>query len=156
MRSEALRRVVVPLNRDDQHHRLMYGFPRFITWLTQELPSLQAGRMRSSDTPYEQVDNIIYRWIAGKEIIYDRMFKDLMPMIEEVWELKTVDTRIFGWMYRPRIFIAVFGDYADLYKGRNVSATYVSARNQVKDARAGLDIDEPKFATGHFDDLVCV
>jgi hypothetical protein len=102
------------------------------------------------------MSRLIYRWIAGKEIIYDRMFKDLMPMIEEVWELKTVDTRIFGWMYRPRIFIAVFGDYADLYKGRNVSATYVSARNQVKDARAGLDIDEPKFATGHFDDLVCV
>jgi hypothetical protein len=70
--------------------------------------------------------------------------------------MKTADIRIFGWMYRPRKFIAVFGDYADLYKGRTKSRSYQSAIDKVKRARTSLDLDEPKFAEGTFDELVSV
>ncbi len=99
---------------------------------------------------------MMYKWIAGKEIIYDRIFKDLMPMKDEVWEMKTADTRVFGWIYRPRIFIAVFGDYADLYKGKMRKASYEAAKQRVLKHRDNLDLDAPKFTSGVFDDLVCV
>jgi hypothetical protein len=152
----ALHKIEVPLDRGEQPERLIYGFPEFTRWITEDLPSLETGRLKAADKPREQLDNVLYRWIAGKDVAYGKMFKDLMPGREEVWEMKTADLRVFGWMYRPRIFIAVFGDYADSYKGRNPSANYTTARNWVKTARDSLDIDRPKFATGSFDDLVCV
>lgn len=152
----ALHKIEVPLGRGEQPERLVYGFPEFVRWIKEDLPALETGRLKAADKPEEQLDNILYRWIAGKEVSYGRMFKDLMPGPEEIWELKTADLRVFGWMYKPRVFIAVFGDYADLYKGRNPVASYTSARTKVKNARNILDIDEPKFATGSFDDLVCL
>jgi hypothetical protein len=77
-----------------------------------------------------------------------------MPMSDEVWEMKTADIRIFGWMYRPRTFIAVFGDYADLYKGKTQRRSYEDARRKIKKARDILDLDPPKFTKGTFDELV--
>jgi hypothetical protein len=148
--------VTVPLDQGELAERSIYGCAEFIRWLNHDLPHLESGRLRAADTPQEQLDNIMYRWIAGKPVIYDRMFKDLMPMQDEVWEMKTVDIRVFGWMYRPRIFIAAFADYADLYKGKVRKVSYQDAKRKVMTARDRLDLDEPKFAGGKFDDLVRV
>jgi len=152
----ALRRIDVPLDRGEQPERLIYGFTELIDWMENELPLLEPGRLKAADAPKDQLDYALYRWISGRDIAYGRMFKDLMPMLDEVWELKTADLRVFGWVYRPRIFIGVFGDYADLYKGRYVSASYSKAIERVKTARDNLEIDQPKFASGKFDDLVCI
>jgi hypothetical protein len=148
--------VTVPLDHDELSERLLYACPEFIRWLKEDLPKLEPGRLRAAETPKEQLDNLMYRWIAGKPIIYNRMFKDLMPMRDEVWEMKTVDIRVFGWIYRPCIFIAVFADYADHYKGRNHRASYTTARERVKAEREKMNLDEPKLTAGVFDDLVRV
>jgi hypothetical protein len=134
----------------------IYAYPDFVHWLRDDLPKLEIGRLQATETPQEQIDYMMYRWIAGKRIIYNRMFKDLMPIQDEVWEMKTADIRVFGWMYRPCIFIAVFGDYADLYKGRSATASYEGAKRRVVRERDRLDLDEPKFTSGVFDDLICV
>jgi hypothetical protein len=123
-------------------------------WLRTDLDSLVQGRLKAADTPKEQLYNWLRRWITGKSIRYDTMFKDLMPMKDEVWEAKTVDLRIFGWMYRPRIFIASLPDYADLYKGKNASKSYADARDKVKTERNNIELDEPKHEAGTFDYLV--
>ncbi|MGA8497220.1 MAG: hypothetical protein WB764_17170 [Xanthobacteraceae bacterium] len=136
--------------------RWIYGFPDFPPWLARDLPNLKPGRLNAADPPQEQVDNIFYRWITGKEIIYSRQFQDLLPMADEVWEMKTADIRIFGWMYRPLKFIAVFGDYADLYKGSKKTRTYEAARRRVVAERDRLNLDAPKLATGTFDELVSI
>ncbi|HWN49995.1 MAG TPA: hypothetical protein VNO18_09230 [Xanthobacteraceae bacterium] len=114
---QELVRILVPTDGEPRM-RWVYGFPNFREWLAVELPRLVPGRLQAADPPVEQVDDILYRWITGKEILYTRQFKDLTPMADEIWEMKTADIRIFGWMYQPRKFIAVFGDYADLYKGK--------------------------------------
>jgi hypothetical protein len=152
---QALVRVLVPTD-GEPHLRWIYGFPGFQTWLAVDLPQLESGRLQAPDPPAEQVDNVLYRWITGKGILYARQFQDLMPGSDEVWEMKTPDIRIFGWMYQPRKFIAVFGDYADLYKGKNRRRSYEDARRRVKRERDRLDLDHPKFATGTFDELVSV
>jgi plasmid maintenance system antidote protein VapI len=114
-------------------------------WLRADLDSLVQGRLKASDTPKEQLYNWLRRWITGKTIRYDTMFKDLMPMKDEVWEAKTVDLRVFGWMYRRRIFIASLPDYADLYKGSNARRSYSVAGDMVKVERNNIDLDEPNM-----------
>jgi hypothetical protein len=143
---QVLCRIVVPTGRE-RRLRWVYGFPEFQSWLAND---------QAPDPPEEQVDNILYRWITGKELRYSRQFRDLMPRPDEVWEMKTADVRIFGWMYQPLRFIAVFGDYADLYKGKNAPRSYDDAKQKVIKERNNLDLDEPKFATGTFDELVSI
>jgi hypothetical protein len=153
----ALYKIDVPLDPGELPQRAIYGFPEFQNWLDQTLPQLAPGRLRAAETPKEQVDFRLYQWVTGKDILYSRMLNDLMPGRDEVWELKTTDTRIFGWMYKPCVFIAVFGDYADLYKGgANARASYTASRRRVVTARRRIDLDEPKFVTGTFDDLIRV
>ncbi len=150
-------KVSVPLGAGEQPGRLIYGFPAFQKWLDEVVPSLEIGRLNAPLTPDEQMDNLLYKWISDKPMRYDRALKDLMPASDEVWEMKTADLRVFGWIYRPRTFIAVFGDYADKYKFSKTSrpkVSYETARKGVLAARDSLDLDEPKYATGAYDALV--
>jgi hypothetical protein len=149
-------RIEVPLERGVMPCRLLYGVPSFVVWLSSILPTLERGRLRASETPQEQLDYRFYQWISGGDIKYDRMFKDLMPTADEVWEMKTVDVRVFGWMYRPCVFIAALGDYADLFKGVSSRGSYANAIRKVKETRRLIDLDEPKFTGGTFDELVCI
>ncbi len=87
-------------------------------------------------------------------MVFDRHFKDLMPMENEAWEMKTADLRIFGWIYRPRVFIASALGYADEYKGARPAKSYADAVARVVNDRAAMDLDLPKFASGVYDALV--
>jgi hypothetical protein len=148
--------VTVPLDPDEFPLRWFYCFPDMRGWIENELPKLKPGRLKSAETPEEQFDNVLYKWTSGRRITYEKMFQDLRPIKDEVWEMKTCDLRLFGWMYQPRRFIAVFGDYADHYKQPTPRKSYETARNRVLEARKFLDLDEPKFSGGTFDDLVHV
>jgi hypothetical protein len=150
----ALELIRIPLDKGEQGERLIYGTPRMMTWLRTDLDNLVQGRLKAADTPKEQLYIWLRRWITGRPIRYDTMFKDLTPMKDEIWEGKTVDLRIFGWMYRPLIFIASLPAYADLYKGKNATKSYSVARDMVKTERNSIDLDEPKYETGTFDYLV--
>lgn len=150
-----LTELAVPLGRRETKRRLIYAGQEFMHWLRNEVPNLERGRLRADDTPQEQLDQILHKWISGRDVVYGRMFKDLMPISDEVWEMKTADIRIFGWMCEPRKFVAVFGDYADHYKLRS-SRSYEVAKRKVIKFRECLDLDEPKIANGDFDALVSV
>jgi hypothetical protein len=151
---KTLELISIPLDRGERVERLIYGTPIMMKWLRDDLDRLERGRLKSTETPKDQLYIWLRRWITGKSIVYNKMFKDLMPMNDEVWEAKTVDLRIFGWMYKPCIFIAAFPDYADHYKGRGATATYKDALNKVKQIRNAIDLDEPKYAVGTFEFLI--
>lgn len=85
---------------------------------------------------------------------YGPMFHDMDPAADEVWEMKTEDLRIFGWMYKPREFIAVQGGYADDYKKPTKSKNYADDRRDVVKARDALPLDGDKFVGGRFHELV--
>ncbi len=112
------------------------------------------GRVRSDDTPAEQLITRLLQWITGKSMARGRMFQNMKPYSDEVWELKTADLRIFGWMYRPRKFIAVCGGYADDYKEPTKIKNYEDDRDAVIKARDELPLDGDKFTRGKFDELV--
>jgi hypothetical protein len=153
---QKLQRITVPLRKGETHERLIYGLPEMLRWMREDVPKMPCGRLNAAQSPAEQLDYILYRWIAGKPIIFRKQLSDLMPMSDEVWEFKTPDTRVFGWMYRERVFIATHGGYADHYKVPTKKRLYADDRQEVVRQRDALDIDPPKFKGGLFDDLVRV
>jgi hypothetical protein len=150
-------KINVPLDRGEFEERRFYALPAYMNDSTNVVPALQAGRLNAPQSPIEQLDDILHRWIIGRPMRYGRWLKDLTPQSSETWELKTADLRIFGWIYRPKIFIGAFIGYTDDYKRhRNQPAreSYEDARDRVIQIRTKLDLDPPKFVTGVFDDLV--
>ena len=104
------------------------------------------------------MDTLLRKWIAGKPMAYGRAFSSLKPRHQGVWEMKSVDLRIFGWIYRPRVFVATFAELADDYDSRRMEnprrSSYDEARDRVVWIRERLDLDPPAYATGEYDALV--
>ncbi|WP_342714096.1 hypothetical protein [Bradyrhizobium sp. B039] len=146
--------VVLKLRPGQFPERKIYAFPECVDWMKSEVPRMATGRVASDFTPHEQLVLRIRQWIAGEPMAYGPMFHDMDPREDNVWELKTADLRIFGWMYRPRQFIAVKGGYADDYKEPTKTKNYADDRREVVVARDTLPLDGEKFAVGAFDDLV--
>lgn len=146
--------IRVPLGRGMQPQRSFYACPDFMGTLVGEFRTWRTGRLNAALSPQDQFDVILQKWISGQKMLYERMIQDLMPTRDEVWELKTADLRLFGWIYRPRVFIAAKLGYTDWYKPPTKRFTYEDARNEVMNVRDRLDLDPPKFATGEFDALV--
>lgn len=154
LQDKRLIRVVIRLRHGEFNDRRFYAYPRCLEWMNSVVPTLVTGRLQSDLTPAEQLMTRLRQWITGKPMAYGRMFQDLMPPKDEVWELKTADLRIFGWMYRPREFIAVLGGYADDYKEPTKRKNYEDDRRAVVAAREALPLDGQKYVTGEFDELV--
>lgn len=148
--------ISVRLPTGKQPERMFYADQECKRWIFEDVPKLVTGVLNAPLTPREQAYDMLGRWIGGKELRYDRALKDLTPRDAEVWEHKTADLRVFGWMHKPRIFIAVFGGYADDYKGPTRKKSYEDAVRRVENYRTALNLDEPKFVTGTYDDLVRV
>src|SRR4051812_33740079 len=100
-------RVTLPLPRGQFHDRKLYAYPECLDWMRHEIPTMRTGRLMSAFTPKEQLIERLRQWMSGDPMAYGRMFHDMEPRSDEVWEMKTADLRIFGWIYRPREFIAV-------------------------------------------------
>ena len=140
-------RITTVLGPDEgQPIREIFGVPAMETWISDTLSNLptEIGAARS---PEEEFDDLLFNYISSKgEMRYGKTFKDLIPMRDEVWELKTYQLRIFGWFYRKDQFIAVRpGLKAELKNGTDA---YYKAKNTVLDTRADLPLDEPKFVGG--------
>jgi hypothetical protein len=146
--------VIIRLPHGQFHERKIYAYPECLEWMRKEIPKMITGRVASASTPKEQFIERMRQWMSGDPMAYGRMFHDMSPTSDNVWEIKTADLRIFGWMYRPRKFIAVRGGYADDYKEPTKIKTYADERRKVVKARGGLPLDGNKYAEGKFDELV--
>jgi hypothetical protein len=132
--------------------REIYGVPDVRHWIANVLPQLptEAGTSRS---PMEEFDDLLFNFISSEgRLRYGKMFKDLIPASEELWELKTWQLRIFGWFYRKDCFIAVHPDQTVRVKGK--SEGYRNAINKVKQVRMAIDLDEPKYVGGVITNVV--
>ncbi|WP_316169057.1 MULTISPECIES: hypothetical protein [unclassified Bradyrhizobium] len=146
--------VGLKLRRGQFPERKFFAFPECIAWMRDEVPQMTTGRVASDFTPHEQMVLRLRQWIAGDPMTYGPMFHDMDPTEHGVWEMKTADLRIFGWIYKPKQFIAVRGGYADDYKEPTKKKSYADDRREVIKARDALPLDGEKFATGDFNGLV--
>jgi hypothetical protein len=132
--------------------REIYGVPDVRQWIENVLPQLptEDGASRS---PTEEFDDLLFNFISSEgRLRYDKMFKDLIPASEELWELKTWQLRIFGWFYRKDCFVAVHPDQTVRVKRKTDG--YRNAINKVKQVRTVIDFDEPKYVGGVITNVV--
>lgn len=84
---------------------------------------------------------------------FDRRFKKLARTPDEfVWEFKTPDIRVFGWIPMRDVFICAFGDMKDEIETRNLYGRYIAQTIYV---RNNLELDEPRYvASGEYHDVL--
>jgi hypothetical protein len=145
-----LTRIQVPLRRHEFDERWFYAMPSLVRFLEEILPSAQTGVLGATESPAAQMDTLLRKWNAGRPMAYGRAFSNLKPTGRAVWEMKTADLRIFGWVYRPKVFIAAFAGLADDYKPQNGNPpkeSYDDARERVIWIREKLELTPPAFMT---------
>ncbi|MCG6121304.1 MAG: hypothetical protein MEP57_01155 [Microvirga sp.] len=150
---EALIAISVPLDGAEQTWRRLYGTPDFVNWLDGELPQLRTTVVGGETQPYDQVDAIFHEYCVGEAMQFDRRFKKLSRTPDEfVWEFKTPDIRIFGWIPMRDVFVCTFGAMKDEIEMMNLYGRYIARTIFVRNA---LDLDEPKYvASAEYDDVL--
>lgn len=140
---QVLQRYEPDLEPGQMAQRVLYATSGFLNWFTNVLPTLKKDW--GSLSPEEQVTRVLWEFVAGAPLVYSQGFKNLDPMIDGVWELKTLDVRIFGWFAAKSTFVAVTGELRAALVPWSAYAPYIAA---VKQVRSALDLDEPKFLAG--------
>ena len=138
---------------NEQPVRLMYGFPHVVEWLNNDLPSittLSADPAEGRQTPLEQVDFLLHEFIGGADLSYYERSHFMEPLDGGIWELKTTDVRFFGWFVCRGIFIAANIDSAYRCK---LYPLYEGYKTNTIHRRNLLDLDDPKFIIGGYDDV---
>lgn len=139
LREKTISRIDVELGIGEQPVRLLYGTPGFIDWLTSLLQGAEPQQRLGDSTPAEQVDELFYAFLSGRPLLYVRQFKVIRAEKNAVWELKTPDTRIFGWFLQKDCFVGVFGDWADRVKDHDLYRGY---RIAIRRMRRELGVDD--------------
>lgn len=125
--------------------RYIYATPAFIQWLDEVLPSLISTTVGSQLSPQEQVFARFDEYVAGEACNDNRRFKSLSATPDHhVWEFKTDDIRVFGWIPRRDTFIATFGDTKDDIETYRRYGLYMARTKFVRD---NLGLDEPNCLT---------
>jgi hypothetical protein len=135
-------KIEVPLDLGYQPWRRIYGLPTFIQWLENDLPLLQTTIIGGDSEPLEQVDAVLNEYVRGDHLSTDHRFKKLSWTPDlSVWEFKTPDIRIFGWVPAIDVFICCFGDHKDQIELMRSYGTYQARTSYV---RSQMDLNEPK------------
>lgn len=141
--SESGRLVKIdPLEDDEQPWRSLYATLDFIAWLDAALPELEGDELYSSLSPIEQVWAVFHEYVSGEDFASDRRFKKLSATPDHfVWEIKTDDVRVFGWVPSKDVFVCCFGGEADHIKLMGSYGAYIARTAYV---RGQMDLNEPK------------
>ncbi len=141
------------LEENELSWRCLYGTPCFIAWLDTQLPTFPHEEMYAELTPLEQVGALFAEFSSGETFSTDRRFKKLSSTPQHhVWEFKTDDVRIFGWIPDKNKFICCFGDQTETIKMGNSYNRYIA---QTKYVRDNLNLDEPKcIIGGRYEDVI--
>lgn len=139
------------LEAHEMPERLLYAYPHVIKWLDETLPELEAELGDGKQDPMEQVDYLFYDFVSGADLSYYERSHSMNPHALGVWELKTPDTRFFGWFVHNGTFIIAEADTAFRCKQHNLYPGYLG---QVVRRRDALDLDEPKFVTGDYSNVL--
>jgi hypothetical protein len=137
--ANAISRIEVEMELRDQPMRLLYGTPGFVTWLNEILGGAEPKSRLGEATPAEQIDQLFHRFLSGSPLIHLRQFRFVRAEKNAVWELKTPDTRIFGWFLKKDCFACVFGNWTDEVKDHELYRGY---RIAIRRLRRELAVDD--------------
>jgi hypothetical protein len=123
--------------------RIVYLAPEAHEWC---FSSRELGYQTPNPHSYDRVRALLSQFCAGRLLLRGAHVRDLRPPRSRIWELKTIpperySVRIFGWFYRPCVFIGCLCKYKN-----DVSQRCADEINAVSSYRANLSLDEPKTA----------
>jgi hypothetical protein len=130
---------------------MLYLFPHVRDWMRDTLPDLEPFFDHGRLSPIEQVDALLHDFIVDEDLAYYERSHSMRPETPGVWELKSPDIRLFGWFKSRRVFVVGEADSAFRCKQYEL---YTGYRNSVVWRRENLDLDEPKFILGSYDDVL--
>jgi len=151
VRRQELVRLGGGLLPTEQAQGRLYAFPHVIEWFDGVLPDLDSEMSDGRQTPLEQVDDLLHDFVLGTNLDYWERSHSMMPEERGVWELKTPDVRLFGWFHLRLTFVVAEVSTAFNCKEFNL---YPGYRNSVVRRREALDLNEPKFITGSYEDVL--
>lgn len=141
----------VPLDPGEVEERCICVTPHATEWLSGTLPGLSTSIAGGRMDPLEQASEFFLNFLTGGKFTCEGGLDlhEMDPVSDDVWELKTIDIRMFGWFYKPNIFICVSIDSKDNLETQKAAGIniYGYKRNGVVGYRDTLDIDLPKIAT---------
>ena len=88
--------------------RVIYMTPHFQDWAVDKLMKRKPSKGTHLSPFYQMIDRFD-AFCRGEFFEANHMFKMLSPKNHSVWEMKTVDVRIFGYFTKRDCFIAVDG-----------------------------------------------
>ena len=144
-RAGALVKISVRLDPPGVPRRSLFAVPAVIKWLAETLPNVT--QFHSDDiSPRDQVFALLKMFLSGEAMDEGDQFRLMQPIEDDVYELKSSDIRIFGWFYRPAVFIATAVDTMErVHTIQGLSSGY---RNSVKYARQSIELDPPAYIEG--------
>jgi len=113
-------------------------------WIQVTLPGLVQDRNRQL-TPEQEFYALMDIFCGGSEIEIPRDIHVMRSNGRGIWELRTIDLRLFGWFPKRDVFIAVSAHTAKSVKDGNLYPRLVEEAVAFRDR---LDLDEPKFVEG--------
>ena len=135
----------------EQEYRCVYLLPTALSWMENQLP-FEASDFGVERAPIEQVYTFLANFCAGKQLWFPRQLHAIRHVDAGIWELKTVDVRLFGWFPIVDHFVCSNGDMATKVKTQKLYEEY---RDKAVAQRDALDLDNPKFIAGdNPDDVV--
>lgn len=139
-------KLEVPLEPNEMPHRRLFATPEFVKWLEDGLPQIKFDEIYSDLSPLEQVSVLFSDYLTGVEFSDDRRFKPLKWTPDlGIWELKTDDVRIFGWIPDKDAFVCCFGDSADQIKLLDLYGRYITKTSFTMNS---MDLNAPKHVDG--------
>lgn len=143
--AKELHEVIVNPGRGQLRRRSIYLAPSAKQWFDETLAGLDPAEA-DDFRPIMQVLTLFRTYISGEAMIENEDFKLMLPEENDVYELRTHDVRIYGWFYRPSIFIGVSAD--TMIQVHTVNGLASGHRNSVVIYRAASTLDPPLFEEG--------
>jgi hypothetical protein len=138
-----LERFEPQLDPGELPQRVVYLAPVAHEWC---FSSRELGHQTPNPHSYDRVRALLSEFCAGRLLLHGAHVRNLRPPGNRIWEFKTIpperhSVRIFGWFYRPCVFIGCLCKYKN-----DVSPGCVCEINSVLAYRSRLPLDEPKTA----------
>ncbi len=119
--------------------------PAVTTWLAETLPNVT--QYHADDiSPRAQVFALLKMFLSGEAMEEGDQFRLMQPVEDDVYELKSSDIRIFGWFYRPAVFVATSVD--SMERVHTIAGLSSGHRNSVKHVRQNIELDPPAYIEG--------
>jgi len=129
--------------------RTFLAFERVAKWITDTLPALESDLDREL-SPEEEFNALMEAFCGGTVLEIPKDFHPMRPVgsggnDQGIWELRTLDLRIFGWFPVKDVFVAVSARPAKQIKDQGI---YPGLVLEAAGYRDRLGLDEPKFIGG--------